>query len=96
MVLTFDMSGLSARPAGAALAGFAIAGADRVFRPATARIEGARVIVSHPEVPQPAAVRYGWLDNPSQSNLVDATGLPATPFRTDDWPLSTAGARYEP
>lgn len=96
MELTFEASGLAARPAAAALEGFAIAGADRRFRPAQARIEGGRVIVSHPEVPEPQAVRYGWLDNPSQSNLVDAEGLPASPFRTDDWPLSTAGARYEP
>lgn len=95
MALTFDLSGLVARPAGASLEGFAIAGADRRFRPAQARIEGQRVIVSHPDVSEPVAVRYGWLDNPSQSNLFDASGLPATPFRTDDWPLSTAGARYE-
>jgi len=96
MVLTFDLSGLVTHPAGAPPTGFAVAGADRVFRPATARIDGARVIVSHPDVPQPVAVRYGWLDNPSQSNLFDAAGLPATPFRTDTWPLSTAGVRFEP
>jgi len=96
MVLTFEVNGLATRPAGVALNGFAIAGADRVFRPAQARIDGARVIVSHPDVPAPVAVRYAWLDNPSESNLVDGTGLPASPFRTDDWPLSTAGARYEP
>lgn len=96
MELTFETSGLSARPAGAVLEGFAIAGADRRFRPAQARIEGGRVIVWHPEVPEPAAVRYAWLDNPSPSNLVDGEGLPASPFRTDEWPLSTAGARYEP
>ena len=96
MELAFEASGLATRPTGAVLEGFAIAGADRRFRPAQARFEGGRVIVWHPEVPEPLAVRYGWLDNPSQSNLVDAEGLPASPFRTDDWPLSTAGARYEP
>ena len=96
MALTFEMSGMSARPHGTALNGFAIAGADRVFRPAQARIEGQRIVVSHAEVPAPVAVRYAWLDNPSESNLVDTAGLPATPFRTDDWPLSTAGVRYEP
>lgn len=97
MVLTFDVGVLVARPAGAALEGFAIAGADRRFRPAQARIDSAnRVVVSHPEVTEPVAVRYGWLDNPSQSNLYDSAGLPASPFRTDDWPLSTAGVRYEP
>lgn len=95
LVLTFDVN-VTARPAGAALDGFALAGADRRFRPAHVRIDGTRVFVSHPEVAEPVAVRYGWLDNAARSNLVDGAGLPASPFRTDDWPLSTAGARYEP
>jgi sialate O-acetylesterase len=41
-------------------------------------------------------VRFGWVDNPEQANLVDRQGLPATPFRTDTWPLLTEGARFSP
>jgi sialate O-acetylesterase len=62
--------------------GFAIAGADKKFVWATARIDGNKVIVSSPEVAQPVAVRYAWADNPVWS-LVNSAGLPATPFRTD-------------
>jgi len=65
--------------------GFAVAGADRKFRWAKARIEGTAIVLSHPEVPNPVAVRYAWANNP-EVNLVNGSGLPATPFRTDDWP----------
>ena len=68
--------------------GFTIAGADHKFHPATARIDGSRVIIRSPEVPQPLAVRFGWNDFPTV-NLVNTSGLPASPFRTDDWPLTT-------
>lgn len=81
--------GLRARGDGA-LRGFAIAGADRHFRWAQARIEGATVVVTHPEIPAPVAVRYGWEANPPLS-LENGAGLPASPFRTDDWPGITAG-----
>ena len=47
--------------------------------------EGDEVIVSSPDVPHPVAVRYGWAENPV-CNLFNAEGLPAYPFRTDDWP----------
>lgn len=67
------------------LKGFAIAGADRKFVWADAIVEGDHVLVSSPQVPAPVAVRYGWADNP-EVNLVNATGLPASPFRTDEWP----------
>lgn len=66
------------------LKGFVIAGADRVFHSATARIDGNAVHVTHPDIADPVAVRYGWADNPD-CNLVSGSGLPATPFRTDDW-----------
>jgi sialate O-acetylesterase len=72
------------------LKGFAVAGADRKFFWARARIQGETVVVSSPQVPDPVAVRYAWADNPS-CNLYNLAGLPATPFRTDDWPLTTAG-----
>lgn len=71
------------------LKGFAIAGEDRKFVWAEATVEGDHVIVSSPQVAAPVAVRYGWADNP-EVNLVNATGLPASPFRTDDWPMAAA------
>ena len=64
--------------------GFAIAGADHVWHWADAEIVGNTVKVSSPDVPLPLAVRYAWADNP-ECNLVNAKGLPASPFRTDDW-----------
>lgn len=64
---------------------FAVAGKDRKFVWAIARIDGEDVIVSAPEVPEPVAVRYAWDTNP-QACLVNDAGLPAVPFRSDDWP----------
>lgn len=64
---------------------FAIAGADRRFVWARARISGHRVIVWSDAVTNPVAVRYAWGDNPLDANLSNAAGLPATPFRTDRW-----------
>ena len=80
--------GLEAR-GGGELRGFAVAGADRKFHWARARIEGDAVVVSSPDVPKPAAVRYAWADSP-QCNLFNKDGLPASPFRTDDWPGITS------
>ncbi|HWS89589.1 MAG TPA: sialate O-acetylesterase [Pyrinomonadaceae bacterium] len=71
-------------------AGFYVAGADRKFVPAEARIEKDAVVVRSKDVPSPVAVRYAWADNPT-ANLYNADGLPASPFRTDDWPAVTAG-----
>ncbi len=64
--------------------GFYIAGADRRFHKAEARIEGNTVVVFSSEVPYPVAVRYGWANNPVV-NLRNGVGLPAGPFRTDSW-----------
>lgn len=66
------------------LKGFAIAGEDHHWVRANARIEGDRVIVSSPEVTSPKAVRYAWAANPD-GNLFNGAGLPASPFRTDNW-----------
>ena len=88
IVLAFDHAGggLVARgDAGAPLRGFAVAGADRRFVWAEAAIEGDRVAVWSERVPAPVAVRYAWADNPEGANLDNAAGLPASPFRTDDW-----------
>ena len=79
--------GLVARdgtPRDGALKGFVIAGANRAWKPATARIEGDTVIVSSPAVSQPLAVRYAWAADPV-GNFYNGAGLPASPFRTDDW-----------
>jgi len=77
---------------GDSLEGFAIAGPDRKFVWADARIDGDTVLVWSPDVSAPAAVRYGWGDNPL-CTLYNMAGLPASPFRTDDWPGATAGKR---
>lgn len=66
------------------LQGFEIAGPDGRFVWASAAIEGNTVVVSAPSVTRPAAVRYGWADNPT-CNLYNAANLPASPFRTDNW-----------
>jgi sialate O-acetylesterase len=70
---------------GGPLVGFAVAGDDRRFAWAAARVDGDRVVVSCDKVSQPAAVRYAFAANP-RCNLYNAEGLPASPFRTDDWP----------
>lgn len=77
---------------GGPLKGFAVAGEDRKFVWAQAKIEGHSVVVWSDAVPRPAAVRYAWADNP-ECNLYNSEGLPASPFRTDDWPGLTREAR---
>ena len=77
---------------GDALNGFTVAGRDRKFHRAVARIEGDSVVVSSAEVEAPAAVRYAWGDSP-ECNLYNKDGLPASPFRTDDWPGATFANR---
>lgn len=73
------------------LGGFLLAGEDRVFHNAQAEIDGDTVRVWCDAVPEPVAVRYGWQNNPADANLFNAAGLPASPFRSDDWPGVTAG-----
>ncbi len=70
------------------LAGFTIAGADKKFYPAEARIEGDRIVVWNLDIREPVAVRYAWANNPTCS-LYNKAGLPASPFRTDNWPETT-------
>jgi len=86
LTVTFSHAdnGLTAK--GGELKGFAIAGEDKHFYPATAKIDGDKVLVSSPDVKHPAAARYAWDNNPS-CNLYNGAGLPASPFRTDDWPV---------
>lgn len=61
-----------------------VAGADRVFRPAEGRIDRDTLLVNSPLVKQPVAVRYAWKNAP-EANLYNGAGLPASPFRSDDW-----------
>jgi sialate O-acetylesterase len=87
IVITFDHVGGGLRTFDVADArGFAIAGSDQKVVPARARVTGRNTVeVSSDAVSEPVAVRYAWADNPV-CNLYSAEGLPATPFRTDDWP----------
>jgi sialate O-acetylesterase len=89
ILLEFDSIGSGMVPAKpGALDTFAIAGADREWQWADAVVQGRNVIVSSPNVSNPIAVRYAWAMNPSQRNLLyNKEGLPASPFRTDNWPL---------
>ena len=64
---------------------FQVAGADRQFVDAEAKIENGEVIVASDKVSAPVAVRYAWANYPEGCNLYNAAGLPAAPFRTDDW-----------
>ncbi len=84
IIITFDNtgSGLYAK-GGGNLKQFAIAGADKQFVWAKARIRGDRVIVRSKVIKKPVAVRYAWADNPEGANLYNREGLPASPFRTD-------------
>ncbi len=77
---------------GSALKGFAIAGVDHTFHWADAVIDRNTVVVSCPLVEFPIAVRYAWADNPV-CNLYNGAGLPASPFRTDDWAGLTFGKK---
>ena len=77
---------------GGALKGFAIAGSDKKFVWADAKIEGKKIVVSSGKVAQPLSVRYAWANNP-ECNLYNGAGLPASPFRTDDWQGVTYGKK---
>ena len=83
----FDLDGstLAVRGGGSDVHGFALAGADRRFHPARAHVEGDAVVVRSDAVARPVAVRYGWRDNPEDADLISRDGLPASPFRSDDW-----------
>lgn len=82
IIVTFEhAAGLQAKGGGEVI-GFQIAGEDKQWQSATARIDGDKVIVTG--VTKPVAVRYAWEDDP-KFNLYNAAGIPASPFRTDDW-----------
>ncbi|MFT3783905.1 MAG: sialate O-acetylesterase [Nibricoccus sp.] len=74
--------GLRTRDGSADVKGFALAGADGVFRAASAKIDGQTVVVTSSEIPTPKFLRYAWADDP-ETNLENGSALPAAPFRTD-------------
>ncbi|HEX9958644.1 MAG TPA: sialate O-acetylesterase, partial [Fibrella sp.] len=96
-IITFNhvANGLMAKDKYGYLKGFEIAGDDKVFYYAKAEIKGNTVIVWHPKVQKPVAVRYAWSDSPEEANLFNSEGLPANSFRTDTWPGVTANAKFD-
>jgi len=93
IILSFDHVGGGIVAKGdETLKGFSIAGADHKFVWADAKIDGDTVVVSSDKVPEPAAARYAWADNPV-CNFYNKEDLPASPFRTDEWPGVTVDAR---
>lgn len=84
MRVWFDHTGSGLKAKAGVVTGFEVAGADRVFVPAEASIEGRTVVVSSPSVKAPSFVRYGWKDNPD-ATLYNGEGLPASPFRSGSW-----------
>lgn len=76
---------------GGDLKGFVLAGEDKQWHDAQGKIDGEKVIVTSADVPHPVALRYAWKDNPD-CNLYNGAGIPATQFRTDDWPLALVAA----
>jgi sialate O-acetylesterase len=83
--IAFKHTGTGLEAKGGKLTGFAIAGEDKTFVWADAAVDGKTVVVSSDKVAKPVAVRYAWADNP-ECSLYNKEGLPASPFRTDDWP----------
>ena len=84
-ILNFKHTGGGLEVRDGELKGFLIAGEDKVWHEAKAEVKGKHVVVSSAEVTKPVAVRYGWAKFPA-CNLYNKEGLPASPFRTDDWP----------
>jgi sialate O-acetylesterase len=77
-------AGLVLKSGNSTLSGFAVAGADQQFHWAAATLAGSEVVLTCAAVPVPVAVRYDWANNPL-GNLYNKDGLPAVPFRTDQW-----------
>mgnify|MGYP002795058699 FL=1 len=95
-ILSFDHigSGLMVKSKHGYINEFEIAGADKKFYWAKAEVVGDKVIVYSNNVKKPVAVRFGWSNNPAELNLYNKEGLPASPFRTDDWTGVTDGLSF--
>lgn len=85
IIITFKNTGSGLASRGEELKHFSIAGADKKFVWAKAEIKDNTIVVWNEGVAAPIAVRYAWADNPDGANLYNKEGLPASPFRTDDW-----------
>lgn len=85
IILTFKNEGTGLQAKGGTLNNFAIAGKDQKFVWAQTKIKNDKIIVWDESIKKPIAVRYAWADNPEGANLYNKEGLPASPFRTDDW-----------
>lgn len=87
IILTFSNtgSGLMLKDKYGYAKGFAVAGENKKFVWAKAHIEGNKVVISADGITDPVAARYAWGNNPDDANLYNKEGLPASPFRTDDW-----------
>jgi sialate O-acetylesterase len=96
IVITFDNtgSGLMVKDRYGYLKGFEIAGADKQFHYAKASIDGNTVVVYQDNLKNPVAVRFGWADEASDTNLYNAEGFPAVPFRTDTWKGITEEGKF--
>jgi sialate O-acetylesterase len=90
VTLTFDHVGKGLACTGDTLTGFMVCGEDKKFVPAEAKVVGDTVEVTAKDVAKPVAVRYGWVNFAKPDlNFANKDGLPAVPFRTDDFPLTT-------
>jgi len=96
-IISFDHvgSGLLIKDKHGYINEFEIAGADRKFYWAKAKIDGDQIIVWSDKVSKPVAVRFGWSINPASFNLYNKEGLPASPFRTDNWEGITDGLSFD-
>lgn len=96
VILTFSNvgSGLMAKDKYGYLKGFELAGADQNYAFAKASIEGDKVVVYSDSISAPVAVRFGWFDDLSDNNLFNKEGLPAVPFRTDNWERVTVAGKF--
>jgi sialate O-acetylesterase len=86
IIIAFKQEGGKIKSSNQPLKHFTIAGDDGKFFNAQALLKNNKIEVSSPDVSTPVAVRYAWADNPKDVNLYNTTGLPAAPFRTDNWP----------
>jgi len=92
VTLFFKNVGTGLRAEGRTGEGFFIAGADKQFYPAEARIAGSTITLVSKQVKQPAAVRYAF-SNTAVGNIFSREGMPLSPFRTDDWEVDTSSGK---
>ena len=77
------------------LKGFTVAGADKKFMFANARIKGNEIVVFNKKENHPVSVRYAWADDPRDADMFGKNGFPVPPFRTDSWNTITGDVEYQ-